>query len=53
MTHETTNFAKTEEGFKLSEGFVKLSDDAKRFVESGLGDDTVEAGVNVKMHLKN
>lgn len=42
ITHETTNFAQTEEESEPSEGIVELSNEAKCCVDNGLGDDTVE-----------
>ena len=47
ITHETTNFAQTEEESEPSEGFVELSNEAKRCVDSGLGDDTVEVVTSI------
>ena len=47
IAHETANFAQTEEESEPSEGFVELSNEAKRCVDSGLGDDTVEVVTSI------
>ena len=51
ITHETTNFAQTEEESEPSEGIVELSNEAKRCVDNGLGDDTVEVVTSVSENI--